>query len=280
MTGSGLTTGDAFLIEGAKNYFKTMYQNPNISISTQIDKNLNWVPTLSFKINSHLTVAAEVSEIPYPMILRIRRLDVQKTQIPISVYCICPEEAYLADQASAKALMNDGYGLVTIAADGTAQKRAGCIPLIQQIMDQEFFAEVKGLPKVLRIRLAESFERYKFSAPSGVTDITEIMEGLILKAGRDAAVKKWISNSDAKAGNPAKTLQAMGKAPQFNNCHAAIGAVTAFISVYRNSAHHFPKDNKQAHQKYRDCKHAYIEGLKKVSLFRDAMRSVGLTGGI
>ena len=280
MAQGGLSSGDEFLIASAKSYFTETYQNPPLAVAAPLDKNLSWVPTLSFKIHSFLIVAAEVSETPYPLILRIRRHDIQKIHIPIAVYCICPEEAYLKDQASAKALMNDGFGLITVAADGTTQRRAASIPLIQQITDTEFALEIKGLPYFLRRRIAEAFDRYKFSAPSGTADIAEVMEGLILRAGRDAAAKKWIANADAKAGSPARTLGAMDGASEFNNARAAIGAAQGFVNMYRNTSHHFPKDKKQAARKYSDCKHGFVEGIKKICLFRTSMRLLGLSGGL
>jgi hypothetical protein len=128
--------------------------------------------------------------------------------------------------------------------------------------------------------LAESFERYNHNAPSGSADIAEVMEGLILRAGRDAAKKKWISASDAKPGAPASTLKAMQNATQLQNASAAIAAAQAYISMYRHLNHHFPKDKKQAAKKYRDCRHSYLEGLKKLSFIRDAFRKVGLSGGL
>src|ERR1700733_8871527 len=131
-----------------------------------------------FKINDHLTVIAEVSETPYPLIFHLRRLDILNLEVPISIYCVCPEEAYLDDQAAAKELMSHGCGLLTVSVDGKVQRRSSCIPLVQQITDKEFKTEIMGLPPIIRRRLAEAFDRYNHNAASGVADITEVMEGL------------------------------------------------------------------------------------------------------
>ena len=279
MPSGGLSSGDAFLTRAARKYFNELFQNPTVS-SGEVDPALNWTPSFHFKVHDHLAILVEVSESPYPLILNIRRTDIIKVQMPIAVYCACPEEAYLAQQSDAKRLMNDGYGLLTVAADGSAQRRSGCIPLLQQITKEEFLADIKGLPGKFRTRLAESFERYNANAPSGLVDITEVMEGLVLKAGRDAVTQTWIDKKDAKPGAPAKTLQAMQAAPQFQNVSAAIGAAQGYISMYRNISHHFPKDRKQAAKKYRDCRHGFLEGLKKIVFFRDALRGLGLSGGL
>jgi hypothetical protein len=276
----GLSSGLTFLVEGAKSYFKSTFQSVPFHTNEVVDKSLNWVPSLHFKINEHLTIICEASESPYPLMFSMRRQDVLKLQMPISVYCVCPEEAYLAQQAEAKRLMNHGYGLLTVDAEGNVQRRSACIPLLQQITDEEFHADIRALPRKVRTRLAESFETYKHNAPSGSADIAEVMEGLILKAGREAANKKWISNSAAKPGAPAATLAAMHEAPQLQNALAAISAAHAYISMYRNVSHHFPKDKKQAAKKYRDCRHSYLEGLKKIAFVRESFVKVGLSGGL
>jgi hypothetical protein len=267
-------------MEAAKAYFKITFQSPPFHVSEPIDKALSWSPSLHFKINDHLTVICEASETAYPLIFSMRRLDVLKLQMPVSIYCICTEEVYLAQQADAKRLMNDGYGLLTVDAEGNVQRRSPTIPLLQQINDVEFHADIKSLPQKLRTRLAESFDRYNHNAPSGAADIAEVMEGLILKAGREAAKKKWIAAADAKPGSPAATLAAMQKAPQCNSVLAAIGAAQAYISMYRNLNHHFPKDKKQAAKKYRDCRHAFLEGLKKIVFVRESLRKIQLSGSL
>jgi hypothetical protein len=145
---AGLSSGDAFLLEAARSYFNTHFQGPTILVGAEVHKELNWIPAMHFRIHNHLTVAAEVSsETPYPLIFNLRRTNVLRLPMPIAVYCVCPEETYLSDQPEAKRLMKDGYGLLTVAADGTVQRRASCIPLIQQITDEEFVEEIRRLPK-------------------------------------------------------------------------------------------------------------------------------------
>ncbi len=280
MAAGELSSGTTFLVNSAKKYFEVTFQGPQIHLESPVDSTLNWIPALHFKLNDHLTVIAEASETPYPLIFSLRRQDVIRLQQPVAIYCICPEESYLHDQSASKRLIADGYGLITIASDGSAQKRASCIPLIQQITDEEFLADIRNLPRKFRTRLAEAFDRYKFNAPSGVADIAEVFEGLVLKAGRDGVKRTWLPAWEVRPGAPARTLQAMTASPQFQNTRAAIGAAEAFISMYRNTSHHFPKNAKQAATKYRDCRHGFLEGLKKLVFFRDAVKSIGLTGGL
>jgi hypothetical protein len=278
MVAGSLSSGLIPLRDAARAYFAALYQNPAIHVEAEVDPGLNWKPSLHFKVNDYLTVIAEVSEKPYPMIFHLRRVDVEHLLQPISIYCVCPEEAYLEDQAEAKKLMEHGYGLLTVDADGKVQLRASCIPVIQIVASKFFDSEIKGMPLKIRQRLAEAYQNYLHSAPSGSSGISEILEGLIVRAAKDAVARKWISKSDTK--NLADALDAMVASPQCKNALAALGAVRGYVSMYRNANHHFPKNRKQAAQKYLDCRHSFLDGLKKVRQFRDAMRTLGFSGAL
>lgn len=275
-----LTLGTEFLKEAATKYFADYYQNPPIKIDEEIDKKVNWTPSIQFKVQDHLTILAEVSESPYPQILSMRRMDVIDLDIPISVYCICPEEAYLTMHGDAKKLIEHGFGLLTVNAEGQVQRVANCIPLIQRISEVDFKSEINGLTQAMRRRLREAFDRYQGSAPSGAADVAEVLEGFILQAGRDAVKKGWLNKADAQPGKMAATLDAMGAVKQLQGAVAAIGGARAYVAKYRNASMHFPKNKKQAAIKYRDCRHGFLDGLKKISDFRTAMKNAGLTGGL
>ncbi|WP_342361897.1 hypothetical protein [Terrarubrum flagellatum] len=280
MSTVGLSSGTDFLRDSAKAHFEKIFQQPTILLNSQLDANLSWRPSIQFTVNGHQTIVAEASETPYPLIFNMRRTDILNVQAPITVYCVCPEEAYLADQPSAKKLMADGYGLFTVDAQGTVVKRCGSIPLVMQITDGLFVEEIKGLPKKFRQRIAESFEKYKQNAQSGVADISEVVEATVFKAGKDAVAKGWVTASDVKPGFSAKTLEALKDAANLKNAAAAIGGAQSFISVYRNSAHHTPRNKKQAYTKYRDCRHGFLDGIKKIAHFRDSVKQCGLTGNL
>ncbi len=249
-----------------------------MTVGQPLDPRLGWVPTFFFTINDHVTVACEVSETPYPIILGMRRKDIEDVSNPIAVYSICSEEAYLTKQTDAKDIMKHGFGLLTVDSNGKAQLRSGCIPLIQQISQATFKAEIDALPQKVKRRLAEAFDRYKQSAPSGVADLSEVVEGMVLRAGLDAVRQTWINANKARPGYSAATIDALLGVPQAVPAAAALGGVRSFISVYRNASHHFPKNKKQAHIKYQTCKHAFIEGVKQICQFRDAMKLIGLSG--
>lgn len=280
MATQGITAGSQFLAQAALAYFSKTYQVKAIAESEPIDKDLKWTPSLSFKVNNHKVIAAEVSEKPYPGIFRLRHADLLALGLPVAVYSVCPEKAFLKAQQEFRELISHGYGLLTVDDAGQVTLRHKCVPLIQQIAASTFDTAIKPLPQALRGRLIESFERYTSDPPSGTADIAEVMEAMILKAGQDAVKKQWLQKGDVKPGQLSNTLTAMQAAKQFSNAKAVIGAAQGYISMYRNPAHHVPKNKAQAATKYRDCRHAFLEGLRQIAAFRDSMKQLGLTGGL
>jgi hypothetical protein len=276
VTDVSLTSGTDWLRDAAESHFKDVYQLGSVSGPEQIDAKLQWVPDFHFLIHDHLMVAVEVSETAYPAILAIRRVDLEKLQFPVSVYSVCPEQVYLAEQADAKRLINDGYGLLTVDDEGFVQKRASPTPILQVIHQEEFKERIAPLPQSARKRLARCFEAYTQNPPLGVSDITEVVEGMVLKAGRSAANKGWIEKKNAKPGNPFATLKAMQGSAQIQNCLAAVGGVQAYVSTWRNLSHHFPKNRKKAGQKYRECRHAFIDGIHHIQSFKECMGKLGI----
>lgn len=276
MSEAGLTTGTEALRDAATKYFKETFQLSVIKINEPLGKGLSWTPSFHFYLHDHLMVAVEVSEAAYPMILSLRRVDLEKLQFPVAVYSVCPEETYLSDQKDAKRLINDGYGLLTVDKDGTVQKRASSIPILQMIYEEEFRERVKGMPQSARKRLAQCFDVYRQNAALGVSDITEAFEGLVLKAGRAAVKKAWLAAGDVNPGNSAATLKAMQVCPQLQNCVAAVGGAQGYISNWRNLSHHFPKNPAKAAKKYRECKHGFIEGIQQIKSFQEAFGHQGI----
>ena len=97
----GITSASDFLRDAVKNYLNESYDKPPIKEDEEIDSELGWVPTLSCPINNHIMVI-EASEKVYPLIFRMRHAEMAQVQIPMAVYCVCPEEAYLQSQKETK----------------------------------------------------------------------------------------------------------------------------------------------------------------------------------
>lgn len=258
----------------ARKHFNKLFHDPVMKLNQPID-GLDWSPAISFRPNKHSLIIVEASETVYPAMFTLRRSKMEKYAVPVSVYCTCTEDEFLKHQGRVKDLVDAGYGLVTLDANGDTHTRAECVPVQQIIYREMFDEEIKPLPRGVRQRLAESFHRYTHNPPSGVTDITEVMEGIIIKAGVAAKKKGWLSNAEVKV-DVATLLKNMQAKPQFGGALAVIGSAQGYISQWRNLSHHFPKNAAAAAKKYRDCRHAFIEGLKQIENFRTAMSNIGL----
>ena len=125
------------------------------------------------------------------------------------------------------------------------------------------------------LSLKEAFESYKQNPGSGVKTLSEIVEGLVINSAKKMAAKSWISKGAVK-GNIVDILDEMANAKSCKNALAAIGGARSYISEYRNTSHHIPKNKKQAYKKYQDCLHGFREGIKKIQSFRDALKNIGI----
>lgn len=277
MSDGGLLPGEEALVDSVKAFFEKQYESNAIRRNEEIDGSLRWTPSLHFQANDHVRIAAEVSESPYPAILQRRHADLMAFREPIAVYCACPEEEFLKkeNQADIRRLRDHGYGLLTVDDKKQVTKRHGCIPLIQFIPETDFAQEITGLPRAWRVRLRTSYERYLVDPVSGVQDVSEVLEGLVLSAAKAVERKGWVGKL---ASMPlAEMLDELSELKQCKPAKAAIGGVRNYVKQYRNPSHHYPKNKLQAYKKYRDAPHAFRDGLKQAHGFRASMLSIGIS---
>jgi len=265
------------LLAAAKRFFAGHYEAATIEVGTAIDDDLHWQPSLHFDASDHLIIAAEMSDTPYPPILGLRHADLMNLDLPIAVYCVCPEDAFLSKDAQpdVRLLQAHGYGLITVNRDHHSTRRFSCIPLIQHIPESEFKNEIDGLPKKLRVRTRDAFDKYRNNAVSGLQDLSEIVEGLIYSAAKGAVKEGWATKSLLTKGT-ADVLDHLATIKECKPAGASIGGVRGFVKQYRNPSHHFPKNKKQALHKYRSAQHGFRDGLKQIPAFRDAMAGIGI----
>ena len=277
MKWTGIVKSQNYLVNAAIKFFNKLYENPQIKISDPIDTNLEYRPSLHFKATNHLTIAAEASEdSPYPMIFNLRHADIMNFNMPIALYCICPEEEFLKqeNQGLVRDLQKNGFGLITVDSNEIVTKRFNCIPLIQHISEEEFSTEIRELPRKLRLRMRESFDLYNNNQVSGLQSISEIAEALINDAGKKAVKNGWISR--ANTNNSASILDSLSLQISCKNAWASIGGMRSFMKEYRNISHHAPKTVKQAYKKYRDCRHGFLDGIKKIRNFINELKNIDL----
>jgi hypothetical protein len=228
-------------------------------------------------LNDHIHVFVEPSESsPYPKILEIRHADVLLYPEPIAVYAVCPVVMTEGgdNRTAMKRLQDHGYGLITVDSNGHANRVLIATPLIQLISKAEYNAEISTLPISIKRRVHQAFEDYSNKPSMGVAALTEVIEGLVAGAGRDALRAGKLTKADLNS--TALTLDALHNA--YRNARAAIGGVRVHVAEYRNPSHHWPANKKKACTKYKECRHAFLDGLKKMKLFRISMMNEGLSG--
>ena len=282
MADVGLTSAEQFLRDSARRFFEELYENPEMHLEQELHRDLSWTPALWFTIHEQIRIFVEPSETsPYPRILGLKNGDVRRFPQPIAIYVVCPEEILRApgQQAEIRRLHADGYGLITVDADGNANRVISTIPLIQIISAPEFKQEITGLSKKLRQRISEAFEDYCAKPVNGVKSLSEVIEGMVEQSGKDAVRKQYLQKKDV-TGSIADLLDALYDLPRCNNVRAQIGGVRSFIAEYRNLSHHWPKNAQRAYKKFADCRHAFLDGIKRVHQFRTAMKDVGLSGNL
>ena len=282
MTDIGLTSGEEFLRDAARQYFQNLYGDPAMHLSRQLHKDLSWTPALRFTIHEQIHVFVEASESsPYPRIFELKSREVQQFPQPIAIYAVCPEEALTSpsQKNEMKRLVADGFGLLAVDANGVATRLASTIPIIQIIPSAEIKKETAELTLKMRQRVSEAFDDYCNKPVNGVRSLTEIVEGLVAQAGKEATTRQYIPQAAAN-GSTADTLDALYGSSQFHNVRAQVGGVRSYIAEYRNLSHHWPKNGKKAHKKYADCRHAFLDGVKQLQRFREAMKKAGLTGNL
>ena len=116
---------------------------------------------------------------------------------------------------------------------------------------------------------------YRDSPVNGVKALSELLEGMIKKAGQDAVNKGKISSAASQA--PAATLLD-DLHREFPSARAAIGGARKYLNECRNPVHHWPTSKKASYLKYADCRHHFLEGLRTLQTFRKSMKNAGLSG--
>ena len=245
-------------------------------LSTQLE----WVPALRFTLYSRLNVFVEPSDDgPYPRVLAMRYTDIIAYQKLITVYSVCHAKAIASPkgQRDVNRLKQLGCGLVTVDPSDRPTVLFPGVPLVQVIPEDEFKQQIKGLPRGIRQRARECFVDYSNKPSNGVKSLSELVEGMIQKAGQDAASKSVIPRS-ASTAPPANLLDSLHT--PLVSARAAIGGARNFIKECRNPAHHWASTRKASHKKYVSCRHYFLEGLRTIQSFRQAMKNNGLSGNI
>ena len=280
MSTDGLTPGHARLRDAAQSCLAGLYGSHRMYVDKPLSTRLEWVPALRFTLYGRINVFVEPSDDgPYPRLLAMKYADVITYPEPIAVYSVCHADAIASPkgQRDVRRLKQHGFGLVTVDPSGKPTVLFEGVPLVQVIPDDEFRCQIKGLPPSIQRQSRACFNDYRTNPANGVKSLSELLEGMIRKAGEDATAKSVITKTESKAplANLLDSLHA-----HFVSARAAIGGARKYIKECRNTAHHWPPTKKGSHRKYRDCRHHFLEGLQTIQSFRQAMKDNGLSGNI
>lgn len=279
MASAELSSGLESLQASALKLFKQEGLLPGKSVEAVMAA-LKWRPTCTLKSSNHIHTLIEVSEDKvYPQILRLRHAELTQFSEPVAIYVICPEERAIEASflAEVRDLESHGFGLIVVNAAGKAHKQFSAIPIVQVISASDYLNATKGLPTRVKQKAAQAFADYRSKPVMGVVSLTEVVEGLAIRAIKDAHSKGWVTHADVN-GALAPALDKMYLENGCRNSRAAIGGVRSYIANFRNLNHHWPKNRKKAHEKYVLARQGFLEGLRHVRDFPIAMKNIGLSG--
>ncbi len=267
---------DRTLGEPVKTYLYNRHRK-TIKINEEIESSISWRPTLHFEASEFSLIAADVKVTPFPESLMLTKTKIANAHLPITLYSICAEVAYLTRDGlkEANELKAHGLGLFTVNAEGIATKQFSGIPIINHIPLAEFDSHLVGIPKGIASRIKDAFDSYNNTPTTGVTAISEILEGLVFDAIKGAVKKGWMTNASAKK-LLAPALDDMAKTAEFKDSAAAIGGARGFVKIHRNAANHNPRTRKDAYNRFVKCKQAFFAGIQAIDSFYTAMKNAGI----
>lgn len=262
--------------EPVRNWLHTRHRKA-IKINEAIESSLPWRPTLHFEANEFSIIAADVKVTPCPESLVLTKTRIANAHLPITIYSICSETAYLTKdgQKEARELKAHGLGLFTVDVEGIVTKQFSGIPISNHIPLAEIDALLVDTKRMIALRIKDAFESYNSKPSDGITAISDVLESLVYSAVTGAIRKNWMAKGDKKLQS-AKVLDTMFANAKFSPCKAAIGSARGFLKDYRNTANHSPRSRKQAYNKYMKCKQGFFAGIQTVDSFYTAMKKIGL----
>ncbi len=277
MSYKGLSSGDDFLFNSAHKFLSERFQTQP-KVSQPISHEIDWAPALHFETTRKRILVAEVSQMPYPTVFKLYLADIIEVTIPIEIYCVCTEGLYndKKNKAEFKKLLSHGYGIIIVDDNGDAKFQESTVPLVQHIKGKEFNEKTKDIKGKVKVRVLDAFDKYQNDPRSGVGDLRILIEEMVKSAVKSSIKKDWLTTSTLSK-DLADILNDMNDARQFSDTSAIIGGMKSFVSDFGNPAVHAPRSKKDAHKTYRECRYAFIDGLRHISNFMRNMKSKKIT---
>lgn len=260
----------------AMSYCKKQYGGNGLKVEEPIAPSISWRPTFFLKPTNFLIVAAEVEDFIFPESLKGAAHDISHYDYPVAVYQVCSLDAFQADPRHEKVnrLRNHGFGIITVADNGTVVIQHSAIPLAQHISPHTLESALCCLTTPLRVRFRAAHTTYLTNEGQGLQQAGQLVEGLVLSLATQAAKAGLVSTGVPKQPL-ADMIDSLYECKQFKDHRATLGAARAFIKSFRNPVSHAPKTAKQAAEKIRLCRSGFLDAIEVAGKLRTVMQALG-----
>jgi hypothetical protein len=247
--------------ESGFQFFKDYCGRNGLKIGEEICEEISWKPTFHHKGRIRI-VAAEVSDTLYPAVLKIAAHDIMHFDSPVSVYVVCPLEVFQADskQTVVNQLKKHGFGILTVDDSGKAVRQHPCIPLAQNIRDEELEKEIGELKQKLKVAFRSAHSSFHVDEGQGLQKAGQIVEAMV-NTITDAAKRSGLIVPGSAAADKIDSLYAL---VPFKPHRAALGGARDFVREYRNTASHPAGSAKEAVDKIRKCRSGFFDAIRTV----------------
>lgn len=255
---------------------KRQYGSNSLRIEEPIAPTISWRPTFYLKPTNSLILAVEVEDLIFPESLKGAAHDISHFDFPVAVYQACSLDAFQTDPRHERVnrLRNHGFGIITVADDGTVVVQQSAIPLAQHISPETFESALGCLTNALKVRFRDAHKTYLTNAGQGLQQAGQEVEGLVNSLAVQAA-KTSLINGPVLTLPLADVIDALYESKSFKNHRAALGAARDFIKNFRNPVSHAPKNAKQAAEKIRKCRSGFLDAIEVAGKLRTAMQAMG-----
>jgi hypothetical protein len=223
-----------------------------------------------------LTIAVEVADVLFPEILKIAAHDIERCNLPISIYQACALDIYQRDPQLARAnlLRDHGFGIITVDDGGAAVIQCRAEPISQHIPPERIDEQLRKLTPTLKIKFRAAHATYQTNIGQGLQEAGQIIEALIASITNQAVAKGVVS---AATGNKATAgkIDDLYQTNAFQNHRATLGGARDFARTYRNSSSHPAQTLQQATEKIRRCKSGFVDALRIAGELRSTMQAMG-----
>lgn len=257
-------------------YCRKQFGSNGLKCEESINSAISWRPTFFLKPSNFLILAVEVNDVLYPEALKSAAYDIGHYDFPVAIYQACSLDAYQRDKNHEKVnlLRMHGFGIITVAEDGTVATQHSAVPLAQHISQALLDSEITSLNTILKVKFKAAHTTYLTNVGQGLQEAGQLVEALICSIAKQAAKAGTVGNNILKKPL-ADMIDELYQNPIFINHRAALGDARGFIKEFRNVASHAPKSAKQAAQKIRNCRTGFLDSIAVSRKLFIAMHQLG-----